>query len=214
LVTFGAPRDATVAAFDINDRSQVVGFYYSRETGGHRRAFYWDRCVGWKPIGPFGAPGELLYSQAFDISPRGLVAGGYVTTRGESRIFVWDARRGGTDLGAVGGALAGSEGVNAQGRVVVSNGTVVTRRRNQLRIAAPAGRVVHGEGINTRGAVVGETLGPAGDTRAFVWTPRHGLTDLGPADGPVQDSYDTVFVNDRGQVAVISEGQARVSSRR
>jgi probable HAF family extracellular repeat protein len=104
--------------------------------------------------------------------------------------------------------------VNAQGRVVVSNGTVVTRRRNQLRIAAPAGRVVHGEGINTRGAVVGETLGPAGDTRAFVWTPRHGLTDLGPADGPVQDSYDTVFVNDRGQVAVISEGQARVWSRR
>lgn len=203
-ISFGAPQDAEVTASDVNETSQVTGVYSSPATGGRWRAFFWSRSTGWRDLYPAGA----LYTTSFDLNASGTVFG-TVNRDAQEIPFVRDRRHGLVTLHFGPGNFNSAEGINDRGDTVVWNGRVRDRWGRITQIAVD-GATVHAEAINNRGTVAGQLSGsglPSSTLHAFVRT-RGRVIDLGPATGPVQNSYDTVFLNAHDQVAFTSGDQA------
>lgn len=94
LGTLGGSWDA---AYDINERGQIVGSSYI--AAGESHAFLWNYGT-MIDLGTLGGP--FIHSTAVDVNERGQIIGNSRTTSGEEHAFLWDR---GTmiDLGTLGG---------------------------------------------------------------------------------------------------------------
>jgi probable HAF family extracellular repeat protein len=92
----------------LNDRGQIVGTAVTSQ-GNH--LFLWDHVTGMQDLGPVIA-GRL------DINNAGQIAGTIVDPNGNQQAFLWEAGKGRTMLGTLGGKMSVSLGINNRGQIV------------------------------------------------------------------------------------------------
>jgi probable HAF family extracellular repeat protein len=238
LGTLGGNVSAGTA---INNRGQVVGFALNgvpdpfsiydtlllSSNGTQTRAFLWDEQNGMQDLGTLGGGNDAFASSVND---GGQVAGFAYTDSSPNpntglpttHPFLWEKGKGMTDLGSLGGTLAGSEvaatglegGLNNRGQVVGGSylaGDLVfhpflwTKPGPMQDLGTLGGDCGTANAINDAGEVVGYSCTP-GDQQihAFTWTQRAGMTDLGALDGDVISF--AAEVNSKGQIVGTSGG--------
>jgi probable HAF family extracellular repeat protein len=106
--------DDSSSAYDINDRSQVVG----DSRGDEQHAFLWTKGGGMEDLGNLGGP--FPFAVATDINNRGHVIGFSETADGTILPFVWSRRCGmrAFELLEPGFVLVAANGVNDRGQIV------------------------------------------------------------------------------------------------
>lgn len=189
-------------ATDINDAGKVVGDMSDPQTG-QPLAFIWDKRRGMRALdaslggGEHGANGINRFGQiagASDIS----------TSAQVFHAFFRDTNREVFDLGAFpdGHGESSAFALNDRGQVVgirtdpqVTEAFIWDKRHGIRLLVEDAGAlVVFPNDINNRGVVVGGTS--AQTTRAFRWTAREGLQDLGSLpDGSEVDYAEAFGIN-------------------
>lgn len=187
------------AAYDINDRGEVVG-------DSDLRAFRWTEAAGMQ---------ELEFQQAWGVNAAGQIAAVGGST---DRSFRWDSALGLQPLGNlpgrrysiatdinVSGQLVGSSWEGAPPRAFLWTPGVGMVDLGDL----PGGlNSSHAWAVNDSGHAVGissHALNPLDPTgliqlhHAFLWTPARGMEDLGVLPGEV-DYSDARDINNRGEV--------------
>jgi probable HAF family extracellular repeat protein len=191
-------------AYGINDAGLVVG--------GGGRAFTWDSVNGRQDLPTFGQNG---LSDAFAVSPRGLIAGDAPVSTPAGTVdhaFLYDQGTV-TDLGTFGGALSFAYGVNDAGQVVgwastndqfLDEHAFLWDSQNGLQdLGTLGGAESFAYGINSSGLVVGGSYLEIG-AHAFVWDSTSGMRDIG-SNGVGSGARG---VNDLGQIVGAANGHA------
>jgi probable HAF family extracellular repeat protein len=180
------PGHANGIAADINDAGTVVGEATDFATG-QSLAFTWTRRTGMRELDvSLGG----VDSVATGINRFGQIAGTSQTGAGDFHALLRDVNGDVLDLGALpdGSGSSSATAVNDRGQVVgtrgprgqITEGFVWDERHGMQPLIEdpPPFFVPFPLGINNHGVVVGEVLG-TDPTRAFRWTRREGLQDLG-----------------------------------
>ena len=165
-------------AYDINDSGQVVG--YATNGGNAQRAFLFSNGI----MQDLGNLGGRFGSLANGINELGQVVGTASTSNGHPHAFFYSN---GTmqDLGTLGGNNSVAYGVNASGQVIgdslypggglnnhsflYSNG-IMSDLNNLLDSSGADWSLIHANGIDDSGSIVGWGLAPNGQTHAFLLT--------------------------------------------
>jgi probable HAF family extracellular repeat protein len=189
MVDLGTLGGSSSSAYAVSaDGSVVVG---SAAPAGDStfRAFRWTRGGGMVDLGTLYG---MYPSAATHVSADGAVVVGvsYTSSDFESyRIFRWTSGRGMVDLGTLGGTRAISNGISADGSVVVgyvsSVDFSVTRAfrwtsGGMVDLGALGGSYSSANGVSADGAVVVGRSAVAGDVvyRAFRWTQATGIQSV------------------------------------
>jgi probable HAF family extracellular repeat protein len=200
LGTFGG--NWTVA-YGVNASGTIVGG--SRDLTGAMRAFTYRPETGMQSLGTLGG----TTSQAFGINDDGVVVGESSTLEGRMHAFRW---AGGTmeDLGTLGGTTSRARAINSGGWVTGNSSTPLGDEHaflfepgvGMVSLGAPAGGYASGEGINTKGHVVGWWMEAGFVAYAFVWTQETGLVDLNTlVPLPEGDRLSAAYgINDNGEI--------------
>jgi probable HAF family extracellular repeat protein len=209
LPTFGG---TWTVATDINDAGQVVGYSYLPGDSIYH-AFLWTPGHGMHDLGTL--TGTL--SSAAAINEHGQVVGvSSMVGAGGRHAFLWTAAHGMQDLGTFGGTASLATGINDLGQVVgyaaLETFTVVwehafiwTPGSVTPDIGSLGGRYTRPFAINNAGQVVGESQTSFRPFHAFLWTPVHGMQDLGATSRLEGAGSYASDVNDAGQVVGSSD---------
>jgi probable HAF family extracellular repeat protein len=189
LGTLGGLNSSATA---INDSGQVVGWADTRGRGPH--AFSWTPDKGMVDLGTLGGN----QSSATAINDRGQVVGWSQNRNGVQQAFSWTHDRGMVRITSSGGFATA---VNLSGQVVGDAGHHAFFWSATTGIidlgGLPGGTVSHATAINDEGQVVGWAETASGSQRAFSWTRRGGMVDLGTLGGVASSAS---AINDEGQV--------------
>ena len=204
----------------INDAGQVAGTQNpTNPQSGQTRAMLYTPGAGTQDLGTLG--GTISVADALNAT--GQVVGYSTTATGAVHAFLWTPGVGMQDLGVLdGGTSSRARGINDRGEVVGQSTLPRTDPREPQTHAflwTPAGGMQDlgalGGGltssvaydINNAGQVVGRSYSadqiifPPTDpellSRAFLWSPGHGMQDLGALSGGHAIAY---AINDAGQV--------------
>jgi probable HAF family extracellular repeat protein len=235
ILDLGTLGGTASAGISINERAQVVGFalnatpdplsiydfqLFSSANGTQTRAFLWDRDNGMQDLGTLGTGTDAW---ANFVNDRGQVAGFSYTNSTPNPVtglptthpFLWEEGIGMTDLGSLGGTLAGSElpgyqgALNNRGQVTGAStlrGDLVfhpflwTKPGPMQDLGTLGGECGSAAAINDAGEVVGaaDVPGPCSQTiHAFLWK-SNVMTDLGTVEGD-PCSY-AAAINSNGQI--------------
>jgi probable HAF family extracellular repeat protein len=193
--------DGPSAAFDVNERGQVTGYFTVGDFGPFH-AFLWSPGAGMVDLGTLGG----LSSTATAINDRGHVAGTSETATGEQHAFLWTPKTGMQDLGTLGGPVSFATGLNNRDMVVGGSlgantpihSFVWTRSAGMRDIGASLCGYNQAQAVNAGGQIVGSRLlcGTFDQTTVFH-TIHHGeLEDIEPLFGV---SASVLAINARGQ---------------
>jgi probable HAF family extracellular repeat protein len=168
LGTFGGRHSA---AYDINERGQVVGD--AEQMGGVWRAFRWQNGK-LSDLGTLG--GSQSYARA--VNERGQVVGWAEDGMYRTRPVRWESDGTPRALDLPRDAVAAyAVGLNdagvAVGRAVREDGAaypVLWDDEGRVRRLDPTGRLLgEARGVNSQGEVVGDLLDARGESRPFLW---------------------------------------------
>ncbi|MEO6872128.1 MAG: hypothetical protein ABI233_07900 [Chthoniobacterales bacterium] len=187
MIDLGTLNGGYSEARGINDRGQVVGC-----SGGH--AFLWSEHTGMRDLGTI----DGQFTRAYAINNAGMVVGDATGSA-----FTWTEASGISkiDAGVYGaravntlGQVEGAKGVNpwlpitwGLSRGIVSLGSV----------KGPSASPGFALDLNAAGVVVGVTDWIGAGSRAFRWTAREGMADLGNLGG---HNTFAVGINSRGTI--------------
>ncbi len=184
----------------LNDVGQFAG---TAGKGGDEEetseAYLWDPVTGWTGFG--------RRSWAQDLNDAGQLlvnVGGADEAVYDHHLFLWTAGTTATDLGDGDYGMLNSLGQAAWGRYdqeSFKEQVYLWDPQTATRTNVVTGRAT---GLNDQGQVVGEVAGidDPWDIRAFVWSARDGLTDLGTLPGA--DWATALGINEQGQVVGFS----------
>lgn len=210
LGTLGGP---VAVAIGTNERTQVVGWSTTSSDAVRLHPYLWTPEGGMRDLGTLGGDNGI----AFEVNQRGDVVGfSDIAGNAASRAFLWTEDRGMRDLGTLGGTHSTAQGVNNRGQVVgdaqTADGRFLPfiwepgRGLRGLDISGVGGSASGGRAtsISEPGDVAGYIAlqGPidppgAGPTRAFRWTRRGGIQDLGTLGGDLSLAWG---INAKGDV--------------
>ena len=196
----GALGGSWSAAYDINERGEIVG--WATTADGFLHAFLWQGGT----MTDLGTLDGGNMSVALAINNRGQVVGyGTITSDdpgpgGPYRAFIWqDGVM--TDLGTLGGADSRARNINDRGQVVGSSETVsgvghafLWENGTMTDLGTLGGTGSSAVAINERGQV----LGTSSSLRDFLWQDGV-MTDLGN-HGWVRGPGSSNDLNDHGEV--------------
>ena len=111
LTVILAPGGERTEAFEMNARGQVVGTYYTDESGWNVQAFVWEHGIMTDLPGLSGAR-----SVATAINNRGIIVGAAQTGEGEMHAVQWKDGVA-IDLGTLGGAESWGYAINERGQI-------------------------------------------------------------------------------------------------
>jgi probable HAF family extracellular repeat protein len=166
------PSSRTSTAASVNSRGVVAGY---RDALNGSEAFIWSEATGLTPIGRGFALG---------INAQQVVVG---HTEGTTPTpFRWTAATGMSRLPTLGGpggaALSVNDGGQAVGFSDIAGGGVhatLWKANGRAVDLGTLGRNTFATHISSRGIVSGWGSDRAGQFRAFAWTPRSGMVDVG-----------------------------------
>lgn len=209
-----------IAATDINDAGQVVG-YAQLDNAGNIRAFIWSPDDGYREIGSLNGPNGPAI--AMSINATGTVTGLSVGPEGilngpmgipMHHAFVWTAESGMKSLGNIADLITIGP-VNAAGTIIGQRkaGTFFWNASTGIQsLALPPGTTCfRSVDMNDKGQVLG-FAGSSGDcfepASAFIWNVdgTHILIDGCDADGWCPTSVKAI--NNRGEVTGSRNGTA------
>lgn len=197
----GLPADwprFTVAA--LNESGQLAG---TAEKGGDdeetSEAYLWDPASGWTGFGRSSGVQDLNDAGQLLVNVGGVGEAVY-----DHHLYLWTPGTAARDLGDGDYGMLNNIGQVAWGRYDES--TFIEQVYLWDPQTAKRSKVVPGRvtGLNDQGQVVGEIAGvdDPWEFRAFVWSMRDGLTDLGTLPGA---EWSTALgINERGQVVGFS----------
>jgi hypothetical protein len=211
-------------AYDLNDRTQVVGQYIDRGAvpdaqrrlpAGTVHGFMWHR-------GQFttvDVPGAAL-TQPLGINNQGVIVGAYIEAvpssdpyayydTGRLRGFMMRTGKV-TPIDFPGGLGTKVSGINDRGQMVGYYDTEDGRRGFTLRngrftkIDLPGSLFTLPSGIDNRGRIVGGYLDPNGvNGRGFLWENGRFTTIVAPGERTDTIAFD---LNDRGDIVIPTDG--------
>jgi probable HAF family extracellular repeat protein len=196
--------EAGMVPTDFNERGQVIGYAI---TPAGQRGWFWSRASGTVDL-EADIPSCLEnYPSAINI--HGQVVGGYcVPTIGWQHAFLWQWRRGYTDLGIVGEDIANTIlvglSLNDFGRVVgwIStlsfNSAYMWSETEGFTLLPSFGGLAYATGINRHGIAVGAAAGGVSSEpiQAVAWP---SVDDMVSLTGVSPNASVATAVNDRGQ---------------
>jgi probable HAF family extracellular repeat protein len=112
FVDLGNWNGLPTRGLEINERGQIAV-----QIGDNQGAMRYTPGVGFEEIGSLGGTGADAEHTAFAINESGEVAGLSSTPELETHAFLWTPQKGMQDLGTLGGALSGANGLNDAGWV-------------------------------------------------------------------------------------------------
>jgi probable HAF family extracellular repeat protein len=169
----------------INDSGLVVGVEASNRTDFHNHAVIWDNRT-WQDL----TPGATHDSAALAVNNNGEVTGFYYSPTGSNnRAFIWDKFKGMRELGTLGGPTSYGNGVNRKGEVVgqadMNTGTEhafiwregqgITDLNSLIKLGVVF-EALEANGINDRGAIVGNGRDFNFDGKAFLLLPIRSIS--------------------------------------
>lgn len=185
------------------DGKVVTGVVRYADDGKRGHAFLWVLDTGVQDLGTFGGR---------DATPTGISADGRVIVGtismpdGSTHAFRWTHSGGGVDLGTLGGSAATAGGVSADGKVIVGSVTVAgdkpmqhafrwTQDTGTQDLGTYKGKGARASAVSADGAAVGgEYIATDGSTRAFLWSGKNGMRDLGAGGTPRGVALDGIVV--------------------
>jgi probable HAF family extracellular repeat protein len=217
LGTLGDGQDAF--AFSVNESGQVAGLSFTNSTPNPTTGyptlapFLWENGR-MRDLGSLGGTSALVAK----INNRGQVAGNSNLAGDLSQhAFLWGHGRM-KDLGTLGGTFSGAAWLNDSGDVVGDSTTTADSvpfhgflwRHGAMTDlgGAPGDTCSHGNSINSKGQVVGQSFVCTGSTpNAFLWEnggPAVDLNTLVPHGSGLQ-LIEAQFINDHGEIAGVAQ---------
>jgi probable HAF family extracellular repeat protein len=198
LGTLAGGTNSYSNALAVSTDGVVVG--WSTIAAGSLHAFRWSRVDGMVDLGAIG--GLECGSYAAAVSDAGPIVGASsispVIPDNKNHAFVWTRARGMVDLGTLGGDNSWARTVNDAGLVIgvsyvggsLSQAFAWTEDAGMMNIGTLGGTESDVVAVNHEGLVVGGSW-TAGNAawRAFAWSRRGGIIELGPAAGFTGNTY-------------------------
>ena len=205
-------------AMAMSSSGEVVGT--SSLASGEARAFVWSPASGMQDLG-------VPYARADDINDKGQVVGSFVAETGYpsiAHLFLWSRSSGLRDLGSpdvpVEGHLSIAGMLDDRGQIAGTYNNMLDTYGAYRWTAAsgfdlaslPGGYHGQAQSISRNGMIAG-VYADGNDIRAFRWSPRQGLLDLGLTSNDWHE-HGTWVVNARGVVsgAVYATSPRRVTA--
>ncbi|MCC6070799.1 PKD domain-containing protein [Massilia sp. GCM10020059] len=184
----------------VNRHGQVTGF--ATTPMGHGHAFRWSKETGLIALSP-----NITSSFGEDINNGGEVAGAIIVNVDQLHAAFWNSRNVLQDLGTLAGTAAMALALNDAGTVVGWSSAPRgpdfrlpfrwTLASGMQSLATYPSENAQASDINADGYIVGSAaFREDGPDRAFLWTPRAGLMDIG-GSGPLSRA---TRINDKGMV--------------
>jgi uncharacterized membrane protein len=218
------PDALITLAYDLNDRTQVVGQYLDRGAvpdaqgrlpAGTVHGFMWHRGE----VTTVDVPGAAL-TQPLGINNHGVIVGAYIEDVPSSdpyayyetgRLRGFMMHRGKvTPIDFPGGLGTKVSSINDHGQMVGYYDTEDARRGFTLRsgrftkIDPPGSLTTLPSGIDNRGQIVGGYLDPNGvNGRGFLWKNGRYTTIVAPGERTDTIAFD---INDRGDIVIPADG--------